>query len=553
AGRGHTGAALLQTPAPPATPGGFDFQRVAFFDRLGGVGFALAPAQRVATADATGLGLMLARLRQDIITAARASLPGAEGAVAAALLTGQRQAIPPTVMEDLRRSGLAHLLAVSGLHVGIVAGLAFVLVRLALGLWPGALLRLPVKKIAALCGIAAGFGYMLLTGSQVPMRRALAMAALLALAVLVDRRGSALRALAIAAAVVLLLQPEALLGPSFQMSFAAVLALVAAWEALRRSWLSPRRDRGLLERGAVAFAALLVTSLVASAATTPFVAFHFQRIQIYGVAANALAVPLTSLWIMPWGMLALLLMPIGLHDLAFAPMGAGIAAVIWVAGAVSSWPLASPTLPAMPGWGVALCGLGLCALCLLRGRGRLAGLVAILAGFGSAWMVPQPDILLSADGRQLALRAEGALHRIAVGGADRFTTEQWSARAGGLPVLPLQPGPTAPAILRCEDRACVLGEAAAPRGVILLDGAATDWCGRTPLIVSLDPVRGRCWGTRVVDRSAVWRGGAHAVWLDGPTVASDSLWRGNRPWVVLPRQRWRDDQGEAPARIRARD
>ncbi|MFN7000220.1 MAG: ComEC/Rec2 family competence protein, partial [Elioraea tepidiphila] len=199
-----------------------------------------------------------------------------------------------------------------------------------------------VKKIAAVAGTVGGLAYMLLTGSQVPMQRAIAMAALFTLAVVLDRSGVGLRALALAACVVLLIQPEALLGPSFQMSFAAVLALIAAWEAVRGTWLSPRGHRTLLVRAGYGGLALAFTSLVASAATAPFAAFHFQRVQVYGIAANALAVPLTSVWVMPWGMAALALMPLGLEGLALRAMALGISAILAVAREVASWPGASP-------------------------------------------------------------------------------------------------------------------------------------------------------------------------------------------------------------------
>lgn len=533
--------ALIRPPAPPTAPGAFDFQRHAFFSGLGGVGFALAPAERLPSEAAPPTSTSLAALRQAIILRVLSALGGVEGAVAAALLTGQRQAIPEPVLEDLRRSGLAHLLAVSGLHVGIVAGLAYLVCRFALALWPPLLLHLSAKKTAALVGVTAGFGYMLLTGSQVPMRRAVAMAALFALAVLLDRRLSALRALAFAALVVLALQPEALLGASFQMSFAAVLALVAAWEGLRRSWLSPRRERCLTARLAIGFAALLVTSLVASAATTPFIAHHFQRVPLYGVAANALAVPLTSFWIMPWGLVALGLMPLGLETLALLPMGWGISAVVAVAAAVASWPFAAPALPASPSWTPAAAGLGLVLLCLARPMLKLAGVVLVAAGPAAALTLSQPDLLIAPDGRALALRVESTWHLYARPDADRFVLAQWRQRAGDVAFLQLDlSSPPSPAI-RCDRDGCLIGPEDRPRAILLLrEGPVSAWCGRAPLILSLDPVRGRCAASIVLDRFAPWRNGAYAIRLDGPEIVSDAAWRGERPWVRLPGRRQAD-------------
>jgi competence protein ComEC len=527
--------ALVRPPAAPSAPGAFDFQRVAFFDRLGGVGFALGPGEVIAPEAASSAGQRLAAFRQAVVARALAAVPGTEGAVAAALLTGQRGAIPAEELARIRDSGLAHLLAVSGLHVGIVAALGFLLVRLVLGLWPWALLHLHVKKIAAVAGIVGGLGYMLLTGSQVPMQRAIAMAALFALAVVLDRRGVGLRALALAACVVLLIQPEALLGPSFQMSFAAVLALIAAWESVRTTWLAPRRHRTLLRRAAYGVAALAFTSLVASAATTPFAAFHFQRVQIYGIAANALAVPLTSVWVMPWGMAALALMPFGLEALALRPMALGISAILAVAREVASWPGAAPRLPAMPGWGVAACGFGLCWLCLWRTRLSLLGGLPLVLGLASPWLVRPPDILVSPDARLIAIRADGALHVQSLPGASRFVRGIWDERSGGLAFVPLPDTGRPAASIDCTPGACVIGESA----VLLRGDPPARWCGRVAVVISAEPVRGRCAGSTVVDRFSVWRDGAHAVWLgEPPVVLSDRAWRGDRPWVApVPRTR----------------
>jgi len=530
--------ALLRAPASPASPGAFDFQRHAFFAGLGAVGFALAPAERLGAAAEPHGGAVLAGLRQAIVERTLAVLGGVDGAVAAALLTGQRLAIPEPVMEDLRRAGLAHLLAVSGLHVGIVAGLAYLFCRLALGLWPPLLLHLSARKVAAVVGVAAGFGYMLLTGSQVPMRRAVAMAALFALAVLCDRRLSASRALAFAAFVVLALQPEALLGASFQMSFAAVLALVAAWDALRRTWLSPKRHQGVGRRAAIGFAAVAVTSLIASAATAPFVAHHFHNLPLYGVVANAAAVPLASFWIMPWGLIALLAMPAGLEALALQPMGLGISAVVAVARAVSSLPFAAPALPASPPWTPAAAGLGLVLLCLARPTLKLAGVVLLVAGPIAAVVLPKPDLLIAPDGRALALRIDRSWHLVVRPSADRFVLTQWRQRSGDAPFHSFDPRAAPSPAIRCQGEACLIGPEDGPHATLLLrETAVSPWCGRAPLIVSLDPVRGRCAASIVIDRFAPWRNGAYAIRLAGAEIIADAAWRGARPWVSFPGRR----------------
>ncbi|WP_376090765.1 ComEC/Rec2 family competence protein [Roseomonas sp. CCTCC AB2023176] len=292
--------ALIRAPSAPSYPGAWDFQRAAYFSGLAGSGFALGAAS-VTPADETPL---FAGLRAAIEARVREAIPSAAGAISAALLTGSQSGIPAETMTAMRDSGLAHLLSVSGLHAAIVIGLGYLTARWLLGTVPWIAVRMDGKPAAAVAGLLLGGAYTVLTGTQVPMVRSFAMAALATLALLTGRRVLSPRALALAAGVVLLAAPAALLGPSFQMSFAAVLALIAAAEAMRIP-AAALRERGRAGRIALLILGTTVTSIVAAAATTPFGLHHFGRLQIYGVAANAVAVPLTSFIVMPAGMLAL--------------------------------------------------------------------------------------------------------------------------------------------------------------------------------------------------------------------------------------------------------
>ncbi len=339
----------------------------------------------------------------------------------------------------MRDSGLAHLLSVSGLHIAIVMGVSFAVLRFALALAPPLALRLPGKPVAALGALAVGAGYMLLTGSGVPMQRSFAMAALATLALLTGRRAISMRSLALAAAVVLLLQPAAVLGASFQMSFAAVMAIIAGWE-----WLRPRLpapERRWRRRLALAVFGTVATSVLAGAATTPFGLHHFGRLQLYGVVANAAAVPLTSALIMPAGMAAVALMPLGLERLALAPMGWGVEGVLAVAHAVAAWPGAA--LPAAPIPAAALCvvAFGMAWLCLWRGRWRLLGAPLIAAGFAAGAAQRPPDILVSADAKLIALRAGEDLFLQRLSGASSQTRGAWLRLHALEAAAPLPPRP----------------------------------------------------------------------------------------------------------------
>eukprot|EP01035_Chromulina_nebulosa_P034161 gene34162-45811_t len=262
--------------------------------------------------------------------------------------------IPLADRVAFRDSGLSHLLAVSGLNISIVMGFWFVLIRLGLLASEHAALHWPVKSIAAVGAIVAGLLLMLFTGAQVPIVRAFAMACLVTLAVLAGRRALSLRSLALAMAAVVLVAPSEVLGVSFQMSFAAVLALIAGYAALRPLLARLAGEGGAARWIAGHVLALALTSALAGTASLPYGAHHFGRVQVYYVLANMVAVPLTSLVAMPAGMIALLLMPLGLEGLALAPMGWGIAAILWIARTVAAWPEAVVAVPHLPGWGLAV-------------------------------------------------------------------------------------------------------------------------------------------------------------------------------------------------------
>ena len=411
--------ALVRPPVPPAYPGAWDFQRAAFFSGLGGSGFAIGRASVESGAESAPL----AGLRAAIEARTTAALPGSAGAIAAALLTGGVSAIPAADLAAMRDSGLAHLLSVSGLHIAIVMGVSFAVLRFALAAVPPLALRLPGKPVAAVGALGVGAFYMLLTGAEVPMQRSFAMAALATLALLTGRRAISMRGLALAAAVVLLLQPAAVLGPSFQMSFAAVMALIAGWE-----WLRPRLpapERRWRRRAAVALFGTVPTSILAGAATTPFGLHHFGRLQLYGVVANAVAVPLTSAIIMPAGMAAVALMPFGFEGLALAPMGWGVEAVLAVARGVAAWPGAALPVPPITAAGLCVTAFGMAWLCLWRSRWRLLGVPVIVAGFAAGLGQRPPDMLVSADARLIALRTGEGLLLQRLPGASNLTRDAW--------------------------------------------------------------------------------------------------------------------------------
>ncbi|HEY0183581.1 MAG TPA: ComEC/Rec2 family competence protein, partial [Rhodopila sp.] len=320
--------ALIRSPAPPSLPGGWDLQRDAFYTGLGASGYALGSAERTAQAIPSAPMRFVQRLREIIGRRVAAVVPGAAGAVSVTLLTGASMAIPEADHAAFRHSGLAHLLAVAGLHIGIVMGFALLLSRQGFALSERATLFWPTKKFSAICALAAGAAYMVLTGMHVPIIRSFVMACLFTMALMADRRPFSMRGLALAAVLLMLISPQQVPEVSFQMSFSAVLALISGYEALR-PWLRRLHGQSWQRRFASHLVALALTSALAGSASAPYGAYHFGHVQIYFILANMIAVPLTAMWVMPAGLIALLLMPLHLEALALVPMGWGAEAVLW--------------------------------------------------------------------------------------------------------------------------------------------------------------------------------------------------------------------------------
>ena len=521
---------LIRLPAPPAYPGGWDLQRDAFFSGLGASGFALNPAVVLEHVEPAGAKAWVQGLRDGIARRVILGLPGAEGAVAATVLTGIGTAIPPADRAAFRDSGLAHLLAVAGLHIGIVMGLVMGGARLMLAASERTALRWPTKAIAGGVALAVGGGYLLLTGAHVPIVRSFAMACLVTLGLMLGRRSLSLRGLGLAAAAIVLIAPNEVAGVSFQMSFAAVLALIAGYEAMRPV-LARLHGDGVGRRTLHHLALLALTSLLAGTASAPFAAYHFGHFQLYFIVANLVAVPITAFLVMPAGLAALALMPVGLEQLALAPMGWGIDAILWVARTVSGWPAATLAVPAMPGWGLLVVGAGLAWLGLWRSRVRLAGAAVMAAGLLSCLVARPPDVLVSSDARLIAFR-DGGYWLQSRSGASGFVRDAWRDHLAAGPLQVLREGSPA----GCAASSCRID----PAGLLVLrDAARVADCSGVRLLVSAEPARGECPSeVPYIDRFSVWRDGAHAAWLTpgGVRILSDRTWRGERPWVPPPPQ-----------------
>ncbi|MEO1490784.1 MAG: ComEC/Rec2 family competence protein [Pseudomonadota bacterium] len=523
--------ANLMPTGEAVEPGAFDFRRRAFFEGLGGIGLTRGLVFRVppdGTPSWTDRArIWLAQVRSRLSAGLQEALPGREGAFAAAIIVGDRAQINESDAEALRASNLAHLLAISGLHMGILTGLIFALVRVGLAALPGPSLRWPTKKIAALAALSAGLAYLALSGATVATQRAFIMVSVALVAILVNRPAISLRALALAAAIILLIRPISLLDVGFQMSFAATAALVAGYEAVRGvdfSQWTGRAGEGTwpvrLGRMALFYvAALLFTSLLAGLATAPYAAYHFNRTAPFGLLANLLAVPVMGLVIAPSACLAAVLAPFGLADWPLWAMGRGIEHVLTVAHWVGGMDGAVRPVQAAAPITLVLITLGGLWLVIWRGRLRLAGIAPVLAGF-ILWAdpPPRPDVLVAPGGRLVgATGPEGrALDRLK---GQSFAAKSWLRRDGDLSdqsQAAVRSGLDLDGsirIARLEN-----GWAVKVISTRKADALTTQaLCGEDTLLIlpSLDAPEGPC---RAIGRRDLARLGALAIWSDGDEI-----------------------------------
>jgi competence protein ComEC len=524
-------------------PESHDMQREAYFARIGGVGYTYGPAHRVGDADAAASGGWreeLRRLRTDMSRRIIAVLPGSTGGVASALITGKRGAISEQVKEAFRQSGLQHLLAIAGLHLGLVGGFVFFTVRALLALIPYVALRYPIKKIAAAATLVVLACYLMLSGAAIPTERAFVMNGLVFAAILIDRLRISMRICALAAAFVLAFEPESLVGVSFQMSFGAVVALIAVYETYGRR-LGQLLHRPSLPGRALGYAgAVVVTTVVVTIGTDPFSVYHFHRVALYSPLANVVAVPLSAVWTLPWGVVACLLMPFGLERFALVPMGWGIDATIFVAQHVSGLPGNVWPMPRLPAAGLVLVALGGLWLCLWRQAWRRWGAVAIAAGLLGMMFTRPPDIVVADFARFLAVRSPGGPYWAIAGHGEQIEAS-FLAEETGLDIV-AWPQTATDGPLACAGELCRYTDHG--RSVAIVTGAAAlpIECGGVDAIVSQVPAGFRCRSVvPVIDRIDSWRLGAVALWLDdnGVTIESATGARGDRPWVPHPRARRR--------------
>jgi len=532
--------ARLSPPLAPLRPGGYDFARDMYFMQIGASGYALGAIKPATATVSPSLWLRYAafidNMREVIDKRIRAALPGDRGSIASALITGKRDAITTPVNDAMYISSLAHVLSISGYHMAVVAGVVFFFIRAILALIPFVAMRYPIKKWSAFIAFLAATFYLLLSGAEVATQRSFIMIGIVLIGIMADRPALTFRTITVAAFGVLLLAPEAVVQPSFQMSFAATLALISGyshglpWRASSNTSLAAR----VALWGGREIVGLILASLVAGFATTPYAAYHFHRLAPYGVIANLLAMPVVSAWVMPMGMLGVLAMPFGFDPHFWHMMGSGIDWMDNVALWVAHLPGAVGHIQAFGTGPLILCTLGLLVLCLLRSPLRWCGAVMVIIASLWALAAPRPDVLIAADGQAAAFRGADGRLSVLHSGRDTFAIKEWLAADADARTpkdKSLSSG------VRCDEDGCI-GQLAGGKlvSMALSAGAFEEDCTRATVVISAREAPAKC-AAILIDRT-VWRtNGAMALrWENDHFDQSAARPAGyERPWTRPPR------------------
>ncbi len=544
--------ARLVPPAPPMLPGGYDFARAAWFSGIAATGSALGPVKVIEPGDNDSV---LRDVQRRLSHHVRENLTGSPGALAAAFASGDRGAIAPEDEDAMRDAGLTHLLSISGLHVSaVIAGAYFIALRL-LALFPWLALRFRVPILAAGAGASAGIFYTLLTGAEVPTIRSCIAAVLVMLALVLGREPLSMRMIAVGALLVLLVWPEAVINPGFQMSFASVIAIVSLHgSAPMRAWGAPREE-AIWARWGRQLASLLVTGVVIELALMPIGMFHFHRAGVYGALANVIAIPLTTLASMPLIALALLFDTVGAGTPFWWLAGKSLELLLALAHWTASMPGAVTMMPEMGEGAFALFVLGGLWLALWRGRVRLLGLVPAMIGLVLLAQVRAPDLLISGDGRHVGItgEAEGELLVLRDSKSDytRDNLTETAGMSGTLHTLDDWPG------AHCTEGYCAVTLRRGGRDWQLLlargktmvpERALASACERADLVVSERYLPWSCHPRWLkADRDMLERTGGITIDLKHGRIRTVAEDEGQHGWWSPPQRLPRKPRGPEPS------
>ena len=526
----------LPTYAPgPVLPGRYDHARRLYFEGVDGIGIVIAgpfpTGERSERLTDRARGA-IASVRLAIEARITDVLDGQSAALASALLTGRRDALTEDTLEMMRGSGLAHVLAISGMHMGLFCTSLFVALRAVLALIGLSGVRLPVKKLAALGALAGATFYLVISGMQIATQRAYVMAAIVCVAVLLDRPALTLRNVATAALIVLALSPESLMGASFQMSFAATIALIAVYE---RWNMRTRGSETVLSIPGQQLGALFVTSLTAGLATSPYAAFHFSRLATYGLLANLAAMPFVTALVMPAGLASLLAMPFGLEALPLTVMGWGIDGLRTVAEGISEWPNAMRPVPNPEPTGLVLASVGLYTVAIAPGAMfRFAGACALAGAVVVHLSQPVPFVMVGENGKTFAVADSDSQWTTLGGRFSRFTEERWAEAAAFSADAKPSDGADDTSANHCDATQCVFRAADTTIVSAWRPETVQDACLTATILISPLPRPTSCPSPTLVLEASAFEAGSIMIERDDSRFLARPVTPRDRPWRRPP-------------------
>ena len=537
--------AVLRPPPGPVQPGGFDFARQVWFSQLGGVGFAVSKVDIVAGGQGLGILSRSERIRQQVSDKIIAATSGHGGDIALALIVGEKRSMDKEVLSSIRAAGLAHMLAISGMHMALVSGSMYWVLRALLALSQTLALSLDIRKIAAAGAILSGGTYFMLSGMGLSTLRAFIMITIMFVAILLGRKALSLRNVSIAALLMLIVQPESLLSVSFQMSFASVVALVAFYEsgAFRR----PRLQSSLLtvriiDKVLLVGTGIFTTTLIAGFAVAPIAIYHFHHITTYSVLGNMLAMPILSVLVMPMALIGMLAMPFGYHELPLQLMGRGNAVIVDIAHYVAGFENARVNVGTIDQVALLLILLGGLWLCLWRSHYRYAGLLLIAAGIVWSPFRSTPFLVVERDGKNVVLIDQQKIMWPMAPNKGRYSLDRWRSSFGAIKPVPetdkkKSTGNKRRNKWRCDQYGCTTLFNGMTIAYSTHTGALAEDCAQADILIATYPVPKSFKAcervNKIIDIKSMKTNGSYEIYVqtNGLKTINARQIRGARPWT----------------------
>lgn len=502
-----TTKAVIMPPPLPSYPDGFNFSEYAYFKQIGGIGYSVSGIKLVDLEEQGFIKNFFEKSRHHIASRLKEVMGEPDGDVAAALLVGFSAQINKDVYEHIRISGIAHIMAISGMHVVIVVGLVFLIIRLLLSKIPHLALRYDLKKISAVSALLISFIYLQLAGSPVSAERAFIMSAIVLLAIIFDRNANPLRSIAIAAIIILITTPEAIKSASLQMSFAACLALIASYNHFQLKF-NIKGNKSKLQKTFLYFASIVLSTLIAGTATAPFVIYHFNQYSTYSILTNLVAIPLADFVVMPLGVLSLVLMPLKLDFIPLKLMGFSINFMLNYSSFISQLPYSNIYVSKFTDIGISFIALGGVILTLMQTKLKYCGIPFVIAGLVMQNSLSKPDLLIDSQGKLFAIKGSDGHLYASSKVKSRFIRSSWEEAYDEKNMMTLKEVD----LPECDDAICFI-----ERGnlkALVVYQSTTESYPNANLVIELSPLNNQSFVyDKIIGTGELGSYGTHAVWL----------------------------------------